>query len=236
MEWLQTLLDSSTTPILTAFLLGLLTAISPCPLATNIAAIGYIGKDIEDRRRVFLNGLLYTAGRIVAYTVLGLVLILIIRQGASMFGIQKFIGTWGELLLGPALIVIGLLMLFIHRLNLPQFGFNVSNVEGLKKHGGWGAFLLGILFAMAFCPTSGMFYFGMLIPMSATATLGYLLPAVFAFATALPVLIVAWLLAFSMQKVGKFYGRMKDIERLTTVIVGVLFVLIGLYECYIIYL
>jgi len=193
MEWLQTLLDSSTTPVLTAFLLGLLTAISPCLLATNIAAIGYIGKDIEDRRRVFLNGLLYTAGRIVAYTVLGLVLILIIRQGASMFGIQKFIGTWGELLLGPALIVI-------------------------------------------FCPTSGMFYFGMLIPMSATATLGYLLPAVFAFATALPVLVVAWLLAFSMQKVGKFYGRIKGIERLTTVIVGVLFVLIGLYECYIIYL
>ena len=236
MEWLQTLLDSSTTPVLTAFLLGLLTAISPCPLATNIAAIGYIGKDIEDRRRVFLNGLLYTAGRIVAYTVLGLVLILIIRQGASMFGIQKFISTWGEMLLGPALIVIGLLMLFSHRLNLPQFGFNGSNVEGLKKHGGWGAFLLGVLFAMAFCPTSGMFYFGMLIPMSATATMGYLLPAVYAFATALPVLVVAWLLAFSMQKVGKFYGWMKGIERWTTIIVGVLFVLIGLYECYIIYL
>lgn len=235
MEWLQTLLDSSTTPVLTAFLLGLLTAISPCPLTTNIAAIGYIGKDIEDRRHVFLNGLLYTAGRIVAYTVLGLVLILIIRQGASMFGIQKFIGTWGEMLLGPALIVIGLLMLFSHLLNFPQFGFNGSNAEGLKQHGGWGAFLLGVLFAMAFCPSSGMFYFGMLIPMSATATLGYLLPAVFAFATALPVLVVAWLLAFSMQKVGKFYGRMKGIERLTTVIVGVLFVLIGLYECYIIY-
>ena len=112
MEWLQALLDNSSTPVLTAFLLGLLTAISPCPLATNIAAIGYIGKDIEDRRRVFLSGLLYTAGRIVAYTVLGLVLILVIRQGASMFGIQKFISTWGEMLLGPALIVIGLLMLF----------------------------------------------------------------------------------------------------------------------------
>ena len=105
MEWLQALLDNSSTPVLTAFLLGLLTAISPCPLATNIAAIGYIGKDMESRRHVFLNGLLYTAGRIVAYTVLGLLLILIIRQGASMFGIQKFIGTWGEMLLGPALIV-----------------------------------------------------------------------------------------------------------------------------------
>lgn len=236
MEWLQALLDNSSTPVLTAFLLGLLTAISPCPLATNIAAIGYIGKDMESRRHVFLNGLLYTAGRIVAYTVLGLVLILVIRQGASMFGIQKFIGTWGEMLLGPALIVIGLLMLFSHRLQLPQFGFNGSNVEGLKRHGGWGAFLLGVLFAMAFCPTSGMFYFGMLIPMSATATLGYLLPAVYAFATALPVLVVAWLLAFSMQEVGRFYGWMKGIERWTTIIVGVLFVLIGLYECYIIYL
>ena len=149
---------------------------------------------------------------------------------------EKFIGTWGELLLGPALIVIGLLMLFSHRLNLPQFGFNGSNAEGLKKRGGWGAFLLGVLFAMAFCPTSGMFYFGMLIPMSATATLGYLLPAVYAFATALPVLVVAWLLAFSMQKVGKFYGWLKGIERWATIIVGVLFILIGLYECYIIYL
>ena len=198
MEWLQALLDNSSTPVLTAFILGLLTAISPCPLATNIAAIGYIGKDIEDRRRVFL--------------------------------------IWGEMLLGPALIVIGLLMLFSHRLHLPQFGFNGSNAEGLKRRGGWGAFLLGVLFAMAFCPSSGMFYFGMLIPMSATATLGYLLPAVFAFATALPVLVVAWLLAFSMQKVGKFYGWMKGIERWTTVIVGVLFILIGLYECYIIYL
>ena len=236
MEWLQALLDNSSTPVLTAFLLGLLTAISPCPLATNIAAIGYIGKDIEDRRRVFLSGLLYTAGRIVAYTVLGLVLILVIRQGASMFGIQKFIGTCGEMLLGPTLIVIGLLMLFSHRLNLPQFDFNGSNAEGLKKRGGWGAFLLGVLFAMAFCPTSGMFYFGMLIPMSATATLGYLLPAVYAFATALPVLVVAWLLAFSMQKVGKFYGWLKGIERWATIIVGVLFILIGLYECYIIYL
>ena len=235
MEWLQTLLDSSSTPVLTAFLLGLLTAISPCPLATNIAAIGYIGKDIEDRHRVFINGLLYTAGRIVAYTVLGLVLIQIIRQGASMFGIQKFIGTWGELLLGPALIVIGLLMLFSHRLNLPQFGFNGSNAEGLKKHGGWGAFLLGVLFAMAFCPSSGMFYFGMLIPMSATATMGYLLPVVFAIATALPVLIVAWLLAFSAGEIGKFYGRVKAIERWATLVVAILFILVGIYETYIIY-
>ena len=228
MEWLQTLLDNSSTPVVTALLLGLLTALSPCPLATNIAAIGYIGKDIEDRQSVFRKGLLYTLGRVVAYTLLGIVLIGIIRSGASMFGVQKFIGTWGELLLGPLLIVIGLLMLFGHRLNLPQFGFNGKG-EGLAKKGGWGAFLLGVLFAMAFCPTSGMFYFGMLIPMSATATMGYLLPVVFAVATALPVLIVAWILAFSAGEIGKFYGRVKTIERWLSIVVGAVFIMIGVY-------
>ena len=168
MEWLQSLLDSSTTPALTAFLLGLLTAISPCPLATNIAAIGFIGKDIENRHRIFRNGLLYTLGRVMAYTLLGIILILILEEGSSLFGIQKFIGKYGEMLLGPALLFIGLFMLFGHKFNLPSFGFK-GNGEGLARRGGWGALLLGILFAMAFCPTSGVFYFGMLIPMSATS-------------------------------------------------------------------
>ena len=166
MEWLQTLLDNSTTPALTALLLGLLTAVSPCPLATNIAAIGFIGKDIENRRRIFLNGLLYTLGRVIAYTLLGIVLILILKEGSSLFGIQKFIGKYGELVLGPALLLIGLFILFGGKLKLPSFGFK-GNGEGLARKGGCGAFLLGMLFAMAFCPTSGVFYFGMLIPMSA---------------------------------------------------------------------
>lgn len=182
MECLQTLLDSSTTPAFTAFLLGLLTAVSPCPLATNIAAIGFIGKDIENRRQIFLKGLLYTLGRVIAYTILGIGLILILREGASLFGVQNFIGKYGELILGPALLLIGLFMLFGNWLKLPSFGFNGSG-EGLARKGGLGAFFLGMLFAMAFCPTSGVFYFGMLIPMSATATAGYLLPVLFAVAT-----------------------------------------------------
>ena len=197
MDGLQTLLDNSSTPVLTAFLLGLLTALSPCPLATNIAAIGFIGKEMEDRKRVFRNGLLYTLGRILAYTLLGFVLILILKEGSSMFGIQKTIGAWGELVLGPLLFLIGLFMLLGDRLNLPQFGFQ-GNAEGLVRKGGWGALIIGALFALAFCPTSGVFYFGMLIPLSASVTAGYLLPAVFAVATAIPVLAVAWILAFSV--------------------------------------
>lgn len=234
MDGLQTLLDNSSTPVLTAFLLGLLTALSPCPLATNIAAIGFIGKDMEDRKRVFRNGLLYTLGRILSYTLLGVVLILVLREGSSMFGIQKAIGTWGEWLLGPLLLVIGLFMLWGDRLNLPQFGFK-GNAEVLARKGGWGALLIGILFALAFCPTSGMFYFGMLIPLSATTPAGYLLPAVFAIATALPVLAVAWILAFSVQQMGRFYGRMRTVQRWMNLLVGVLFVVIGIYYSWMMY-
>ena len=132
MEWIYSILDSETAPVLTAFLLGLITAISPCPLATNIAAIGFIGNDIEDRKKVFIKGILYTIGRIFAYTLLGIVLISILREGASVFGIQKQISKWGELLVGPLLIIMGLFILFGDRLNLPKFGFS-GNGEGLVK-------------------------------------------------------------------------------------------------------
>lgn len=234
MTWLQTLLDNSTTPALTAFLLGLLTAISPCPLATNIAAIGFIGKDIENRRRIFRNGILYTVGRIIAYTVLGIVLLLILREGASLFGIQKAIGKYGGLILGPVLLLVGLFMLFGDKLPLPSFGFN-GHGENLARKGGWGALLLGILFALAFCPSSAIFYFGMLIPMSATVPAGYLLPVVFAVATALPVLIVAWILAFSAQQIGNFYGKMQTVQKWLNRIVGILFTAIGIYYCIMIF-
>lgn len=228
MEYLQNLLDGSTVPVLTAFLLGLLTAISPCPLATNIAAVGYISKDVENPRCIFFNGLLYTLGRILAYTLLGAVLIAVLREGASMFSLQKTISRWGEMLIAPVLILIGLFMLFGQRLNLPKFEFSGSG-EQIGRRGGWGALLLGILFSLAFCPTSGIFYFGMLIPMSAAETGGYLLPAVFAVATGLPVVIVAWVLAYSVAGLGAFYNRMQSVQKWLTRIVAVLFIAVGIY-------
>ncbi|MBP3455307.1 MAG: sulfite exporter TauE/SafE family protein [Alistipes sp.] len=235
MEWLQSLLESSSTPVLTAFLLGVLTAISPCPLATNIAAIGFIGRNIDSRRRIFLNGVYYALGRVIAYTALGIVLIIMLREGSSLFGIQKFIGKYGEMLLAPALLLIGGFMLVGDRLNLPKFGFKGSG-EGLARRGGSEALLLGMLFAMAFCPTSGVFYFGMLIPMSATAAAGWLLPAVFAAATALPVLAVAWTLAFSVERIGTFYGKVQAMQRWLNRIAGSLFIAVGIYYCIIVYL
>lgn len=204
-------------------------------MATNIAAIGYIGKQIENRRSLFLAGILYTVGRILAYTVLGVVLILVLRSGASLFGIQRFVANIGEVVLAPALILIGLYMLFGRRLNLPSFGFS-GNGENLAKRGGLGALLLGVLFALAFCPSSGIFYFGMLIPMAATATMDYLLPVVFAVATSLPVLLVAWVLAFSAGQIGEVYGKIQVIQRWVNIIVALLFIVVGIYYCINLYL
>ena len=235
MDFLQSLLDNSSIPAITAFILGILTAVSPCPLATNITAIGFISKDIENHHRIFINGLLYTFGRIVSYTVLGFILIPILREGASMFMVQKAVSKYGEMLIAPALIIIGIFMLDVIKLNLPKI--NIGG-ESLKKRskGGWGAMLLGILFVLAFCPTSGVFYFGMLIPMSATTSAGYLLPIIFAVATAIPVLAVAWLLAFSVQQMGNFYGKIQKVQKWANLIVGVVFIIIGIYYCWIMYL
>lgn len=231
---MESLLDGSNIPVVTAFLLGILTAVSPCPLATNITAIGYISKDIENRNRIFRDGILYTLGRVLAYTGLGVVLISVLREGASMFAIQKVVSKYGEMFIAPALILIGLFMLFGNRFNLPKFGFS-GNGGNLKKKGGWGALLLGILFAMAFCPTSGVFYFGMLIPMAAAETGGYLLPAVFAVATGLPVVIVAWILAFSIGSLGKFYDSMRTFQKWFSKVVALLFIIIGIYYATIYY-
>ncbi|MDE7165807.1 MAG: sulfite exporter TauE/SafE family protein [Bacteroidaceae bacterium] len=237
MEWLQSVLDNGTTPALTAFVLGLLTAISPCPLATNIAAIGFIAKHIEDRKAIFIRGLCYTAGRVVAYTVLGIILISVLKGGASMFGIQKAVSKWGESLLGPLLLVIGLFMLFGHRLNLPKSGTGGGERgERLAGKGSRGAWLLGVLFALAFCPSSGMLYFGMLIPMSVTASAGWLLPVLFAVATSLPVLVVAWILAFSVLHIGVFYGQMQKVQYGLNLVVGILFLVVGIYYCCVMYL
>ena len=147
MDFLQNLLDNSNIPVITAFLLGLLTAISPCPLATNITAIGFISKDIGNRNKIFLGGLLYTLGRVVAYTVLGIILISILKEGSSMFSLQKGISKYGEILIAPVLIFVGVFMLFGDRLNLPKFGFSGTGKteRQFRQPFAWSAFRSGIL-------------------------------------------------------------------------------------------
>ena len=228
MDWLYSLLDNSSVPVVTAMILGILTAVSPCPLATNLTAVAYLGREIDNRRKVFYLGLLYTLGRTIAYSALGAVLIFIIRKGEDAFDIQDAISAIGEWILGPALVLIGLFMLFGHLLHLPKFGFS-GQASGSWTQGALGALILGVLFAMAFCPTSGMLYFGMLIPMSAVESGGYALPVVYAIATSLPVLVAAWIIAYSMQSLGKVMGKIAIFQRWFNRFVAILFILVGLY-------
>ena len=226
MEFLQNLADGSNFPLLTAFLLGLMTAISPCPLATNITATAYLSKDIGDKHRVMFNGVFYTLGRMFSYTVLGL----IFYFGASQFQVAKLLQNIGGMWLGIALIIIGILMLDIISIKLPgmsKLTSKIENKEGKKTY--WDAFLLGLLFALAFCPYSGVLYFGGLIPMTIASPSGLLLPPVFAIATGLPVIIIAWLLAYSIGNVGKFYNKMNAFQKWFKWIVAAIFIIVGIY-------
>ena len=235
MDILQTWLESSEMPVLTAFILGLLTAVSPCPLATNITAIGFISKDIKSKSRTFLYGMLYTLGRIVAYSLLGASLIYMLRSGIDTFDMQAEVSHWGELILSPVLIAIGVLMLLGDRIGLQPFGLNISE-RSERLRGAWGSLLLGVLFALAFCPTSGLFYFGMLIPMSASAVGGYALPAVYALATGLPVVAVAWIIAYSVANIAGFYQKMQVFQKWFNRLVAALFIVVGMYYAYTIYI
>lgn len=224
MEFFNTILENSGYGALTALILGLMTAISPCPLATNISAIGFISRDLSNRNRVFINGLVYTLGRAVSYTAIGVIIFL----GAGKFEITKLFQGWGEKLLGPVLILIGLFMLDFIRLRIP--GLNLAErMEKRANKGYWGSLLLGMVFALAFCPYSGVLYFGMLIPITVASPSGLFLPLIFAIATGLPVIIFAWLLAYAMSNVGKAYNRLKTFELWFRRVVAVLFIVVGIY-------
>lgn len=226
MDFLKSLLESYNIPILSAFILGLMTAISPCPLATNITATAFISKNISSKRKVFLSGLLYALGRGFSYTVIGLILYF----GASKFHIARFFNQNGEKYLGPLLIVIGLIMLNVIKLNfLGKSNFQEKLSEKFKDKGLLGSFLIGVVFALAFCPYSGALFFGMLIPMTIASADGLYLPIVFAFGTGLPVILFTYLLAFTAGKIGVFYNRITKIEKGMRRVAGVVFIMTGLY-------
>jgi sulfite exporter TauE/SafE len=225
MEFLTNLLENSTMPWVTALVLGLMTAISPCPLATNITAVGFISKDIENRNRVFVNGLLYTLGRAITYTGIALVIYL----GADQFRFSGFFQLYGEKILGPLLVIIGLFMLDVIKIKFPGLSGLTSRMENKSSWGFFDAILLGMIFAMAFCPYSGVLYFGMLVPMTVASASGLYLPVVFAIATGIPVIIFAWILAFSIGSIGGVYNKMKNFEIWFRRVIAVLFIVVGIY-------
>jgi len=226
MDVLQSLLENNNIQFISAFVLGLMTAISPCPLATNITATAFISKNISSKRKVFLSGLLYSLGRGFSYTTIGLILFF----GASKFHIALFFNQNGEKYLGPLLILMGLIMLNIIKLNfLGNSNFQERLSEKFKDKGLLGSFLIGVVFALAFCPYSGALFFGMLIPMTIGSADGLYLPIVFALGTGLPVILFTYLLAFTAGSIGVFFNRISKIEKVMRTVAGVVFIIAGLY-------
>jgi cytochrome c biogenesis protein CcdA len=226
MDLLNELAQNREAPLLAAFALGLLTAIAPCPLATNVTATAYIAKTITDKKKVLLSGLLYTLGRVFSYTLIGA----IIYFGASKFQVAKLFQGNGEKYIGFVLIIIGLIMLDVIKLSFIKGGnFTDKLSEKFKTKGLLGSFLLGALFALAFCPYSGALFFAMLIPMTLSADAGLALPVVFSFGTGLPVILFAFVIAFSMEKLGTYFKAITKVEKVMRFVAGLVFILTGLY-------
>jgi len=209
--------------------LGLMGAIAPCILAANVAALAYISRRMTNPKYTALAGTLYTLGRIVSYSIIGIVIIVV---GHEIPGIKEFFEK-GYYVLGPFLIIAGLLMLFIDRLPFFQGGGRLAALG--DKVAGWrmiGPFLLGIILAMAFCPYSAILFFGILIPLALQAPGGFMLPAVFALGTGLPVMLVGVLLSFGVTRVSQWVNAVNRAERVIRIIISIIFIGGGIYYVY----
>ena len=208
-----------------AFWLGLLTAICPCPMATNIAAISFISKRVGSPMTVWMTGLVYTFGRMIAYAVLG---ILIMQGLFASSHISHLLQKYMNLLTGPLLVLVGMALLQL--ISIPSFGFSSGRLqERLAKEGLLGSFFLGVFLALAFCPTSAAIYFGSIIPLSLSHSSKLLIPCVYGVATGLPVVAVSFIVAFGANRVAAVYAGLSNLEVWARRITGVLFLVVGLY-------
>lgn len=209
-----------------ALWLGILTSISPCPLATNIAAISFISRKVGQTRHVALSGLLYVLGRTVAYVALAALLLAGILAGGE---IARFLQRYMNLVLGPVVILVGMVLLGLigsgMSMNLAGSGVQERAAKGKF----WWAGLLGFLFALSFCPVSAGLFFGALIPLSVTNNSRLVLPGIYGLGTALPVVVFAFLIAFASQHVGKAFSKLTQIERWVRVTTGVIFIVAGVH-------
>ena len=224
-------------PVIAAFFLGLMTAISPCPLATNITAIAYISKRIDSSRHTLLTGCIYTLGRMAAYIAVASVIVFFgMNIQAVALGLQRY----GELLLGPFLVLCGIYLLDIFHVDqVPGgdwfSGFTSGISTRLADKGYWGAFLLGVIFAMSFCPFSAVLFFAILIPLAIGAGDPVIIPAVFALATGLPVIIISYLLVRGVGKCSGIIQKIGTVELWIRRGVAAVFIVVGVYHIFTVY-
>ena len=209
-----------------AFWLGILTSISPCPLAGNIATISFLAKTVEKPSKVFLSGLLYIVGRVFAYWILGMLLVYSLLSIPKLsFILQNHVNQF----LGPILVIIGLILIDI--LNFKAKGSGLFQKAGQRfgKLGVWGALPLGALFAISFCPVSAALFFGSLIPLSVKYNSSFLMPAFYGIGTGLPVFLFAIVVSIGAHSIGKVYNKIVQYEKWARRVTGIIFILVGIY-------
>ncbi|MFA6320298.1 MAG: aromatic aminobenezylarsenical efflux permease ArsG family transporter [Candidatus Omnitrophota bacterium] len=209
-----------------ALWLGILTSISPCPLASNVAAISFLSKKITHPALVFISGLAYMFGRMVSYAILGWIIIssLISVPQVAQF-LQKYMGK----ALGLILILVGLVLLEVLTLRLPGLSLSQKHHKRIAESGAPGAFLLGFIFALSFCPISAALFFGSLIPLAVDSKIGLALPFVYGIGTGLPVFIFALGIALGVASLSHWFKKLIAIEIYARKITGVVFIAVGLY-------
>ena len=224
---IQGFTNSLNLPGVSAFMLGVMASLGPCTLATNLAAVAYISRRISERRFAVTSGALYILGRMITYTVLG---ILIIYTGMSIPIISNFLQDISEVIVGPLLIIVGLIMLFIDRISFGEHGSGMANAaRKLADAGMLGALPLGIVLALAFCPYSAVLFFMVLIPLTLKTHGGAGLPALFALGTGLPVLLFGTLLSLGVAGAAKWINAISRAEIYTRMAMAALFIIIGIY-------
>ena len=211
---------------ITALWLGILTSISPCPLASNIAAISFLSKKIMRPRLVLWTGIFYTLGRMVSYAVLGIVIIMSLVSVPTM---ANFLQKYMNKALGPILLIVALFLLDIIKLNLPSFSFSQEKQKNLASAGIKGSFALGAIFALSFCPISAALFFGSLIPLSLNKSYGLALPFIYGIGTALPMVIFAIGISCGVKAIGTWFNKLGQFEIYARRLTGVIFILVGVY-------
>lgn len=211
---------------LSALWFGILTSISPCPLATNITAISFVGRKTGSPTGVLLSGLLYTVGRALVYTAIGMLLVMSLLSAPT---VSMTLQTWMNKLLGPILILVGMVMLGLLRLSFRGRGMSERLQQRVEAWGLVGALALGALFALSFCPVSATLFFGSLLPLAVKHGSGILLPFIFGVGTAIPVAIFAIVLAFGARWLGKMFERVTQVERVMRILTGLVFIGVGIY-------
>jgi cytochrome c biogenesis protein CcdA len=206
---------------------GILTSLSPCPLTTNIVAISYIGRKVNNARYVFVAGILYTLGRVLAYIVLGSLL-----MSFAQFtpGVSQFLQEHTRIILGPVLILVGIILLDLIKINLGGNNFGAGLQKKVDQAGIWGAFIMGIAFALSFCPVSAALFFGSLFSLALKYNSPILLPSLYGIGTAIPVLVFVFLLVFSVQMVGKIFNKLSVFEVWARKTTAIVFILVGIFS------